>query len=131
MWRGGASGEWHGSPGWPRETVRKMLEYLTPSGYQRQKLVWRPKLGPWRAAIKFAVKPFMNPARGVAIRHRSPAELEFSFSASLRKQQHGDRSAGRVLIYRLIGASSQRQLSAGATAVKIASITCTLYATPN
>jgi transposase len=37
--------------GLARKTVRKMLEYPAPPGYQRQKPVGRPKLGPWQAAI--------------------------------------------------------------------------------
>src|SRR4051795_6244301 len=37
--------------GLARKTVRKMLEYPVPPGYQRQKPVRRPKLGPWQAAI--------------------------------------------------------------------------------
>src|SRR6201997_5807941 len=37
--------------GLARKTVRKMLEYPAPPGYQRQKPVQRPKLGPWQAAI--------------------------------------------------------------------------------
>jgi hypothetical protein len=37
--------------GLARKTVRKMLAYPSPPGYQRQKPVRRPKLGPWQAAI--------------------------------------------------------------------------------
>ena len=37
--------------GLARKTVRKMLDYPAPPGYQRQKPVRRPKLGPWQAAI--------------------------------------------------------------------------------
>ncbi len=33
--------------GLSRETVRKMLQYAVPPGYQRQQPVKRPKLGPW------------------------------------------------------------------------------------
>ena len=37
--------------GLARKTVRKMLEYSLPPGYQRQKPVRRPKLGPWQGVI--------------------------------------------------------------------------------
>ena len=37
--------------GLARKTVRKMLEYSAPPGYQRQKPVRRPKLGPWLGVI--------------------------------------------------------------------------------
>ena len=37
--------------GLARKTVRKMLAFSLPPGYQRQKPVRRPKLGPWQAVI--------------------------------------------------------------------------------
>jgi transposase len=37
--------------GLARKTVSKMLEYPLPPGYQRQKPVRRPKLGPWQGVI--------------------------------------------------------------------------------
>src|SRR6202795_1179861 len=37
--------------GLSRETVRKMLQYAVPPGYQRQQPIRRPKLGPWLGVI--------------------------------------------------------------------------------
>ena len=37
--------------GFSRETVRKMLKYAVPPGYQRQQAIRRPKLGPWLGVI--------------------------------------------------------------------------------
>ena len=37
--------------GLSRETVRKMLQYAVPPGYQRQQPIKRPKLGPWVGMI--------------------------------------------------------------------------------
>ena len=37
--------------GLARKTIGKMLEYSVPPGYQRQKPVLRPKLGPWLGVI--------------------------------------------------------------------------------
>ena len=37
--------------GLSRETVRKMLHYAVPPGYQRQQPIKRPKLGPWLGVI--------------------------------------------------------------------------------
>jgi transposase len=37
--------------GLSRETVRKMLQYAVPPGYQRQQPIQRPKLGPWLGVI--------------------------------------------------------------------------------
>jgi transposase len=39
-----------------RETVRKMLRYAVPPGYQRQQPVKRPKLGPWLGVIDAILK---------------------------------------------------------------------------
>jgi hypothetical protein len=38
--------------GLARKTVRKMLAYAAPPGYQRKKTVARPKLGPWLGLAK-------------------------------------------------------------------------------
>jgi transposase len=37
--------------GLSRETVRKMLQYAVPPGYQRRQVIKRPKLGPWLGVI--------------------------------------------------------------------------------
>ena len=37
--------------GLSRETVREMLAYAVPPGYQRQQAIRRPKLGPWLGVI--------------------------------------------------------------------------------
>src|ERR1039458_2523483 len=37
--------------GLSRETIRKMLQYAVPPGYQRQQPIKRPKLGPWLGVI--------------------------------------------------------------------------------
>jgi transposase len=37
--------------GLSRETVRKMLQYAVPPGYQRQQPIKRPKLGPWLGVV--------------------------------------------------------------------------------
>jgi transposase len=37
--------------GLSRDTVRKMLEFAVPPGYQRQQPIKRPKLGPWIGVI--------------------------------------------------------------------------------
>jgi transposase len=37
--------------GLARKTIRKMLAYAVPPGYERKKPVKRPKLGPWLGII--------------------------------------------------------------------------------
>ncbi|WP_064742779.1 IS21 family transposase [Edaphobacter aggregans] len=49
--RVGVSVRWPREFGLSRETVRKMLEYAVPPGYQRQQPIKRPKLGPWLGVI--------------------------------------------------------------------------------
>ena len=43
--------------GFSRETVRKMLQYAVPPGYQRQQPIKRPKLGPWLGVIDAILPP--------------------------------------------------------------------------
>src|ERR1022692_71855 len=38
------------------QTVRKMLKFILPPGYQRQQPIQRPKLGPWIGVIDQIVK---------------------------------------------------------------------------
>lgn len=42
--------------GLSRETVRKMLQFAVPPGYQRQQPIKRPKLGPWVEVIDAILK---------------------------------------------------------------------------
>ena len=49
--RGSANGRRRVGSGFARETVRKMLRYATPPGYQRSKPARRPKLGPYTGII--------------------------------------------------------------------------------
>src|SRR5437868_15173825 len=37
--------------GLSRKTIRKMLQYSLPPGYERRKPIERPKLGPWLGII--------------------------------------------------------------------------------
>ena len=41
--------------GLSRKTIRKMLAYSVPPGYERKKPVLRPKLGPWLGIIDQSV----------------------------------------------------------------------------
>ncbi len=49
--RAGVSGAVAREFGLSRETVRKMLQYAVPPGYQRQQPIEHPKLGPWLSVI--------------------------------------------------------------------------------
>ncbi len=60
--------------GLSRETVRKVLQYAVPPGYQRQQPIKRPKLGPWLGVIDAI--PNDDKQRPVKQRHTSKRVFE-------------------------------------------------------
>ena len=64
--------------GLARKTVSKMLTYSAPPGYQRQKPVQRPKLGPWQGAIDAILEDDKLRAGGPAIDFAIPLVLGFA-----------------------------------------------------
>ncbi len=67
--------------GLSRDTVRKMLEYAVPPGYQRQQPIKRPKLGPWLGVIDATLNDDkLRPAK-----QRHTAKRIFD----LLKEEHG------------------------------------------
>jgi transposase len=67
--------------GLSRETVRKMLQYAVPPGYQRQQPIQRPKLGPWLGVIDAILED--DKRRPAKQRHTSKRIFE------RLKQEHG------------------------------------------
>jgi transposase len=67
--------------GLARMTVRKMLEYSLPPGYQRQQPVRRPKLGPWLGVIDAILKD--DKSRPAKQRHTAKRIFE------RLKEEHG------------------------------------------
>lgn len=67
--------------GLSRETVRKMLQYAVPPGYQRQQPIRRPKLGPWLGVIDAILHDDMQ--RPVKQRHTAKRIFEWL------KEEHG------------------------------------------
>jgi transposase len=67
--------------GLSRETVRKMLQYAVPPGYQRQQPIKRPKLGPWLGVIDAILED--DKQRPAKQRHTSKRIFE------RLKQEHG------------------------------------------
>jgi transposase len=57
-----------------RDTVRKMLQYAVPPGYQRQQPIKRPKLGPWVGVIDAILND--DKQRPVKQRHTSKRIFE-------------------------------------------------------
>ncbi len=64
-----------------RETVRKMLQYAVPPGYQRQQPIKRPKLGPWVGVIEAILND--DKQRPAKQRHTSKRVFE------RLKEEHG------------------------------------------
>jgi transposase len=60
--------------GLSRDTVRKMLRYAVPPGYQRQQPIKRPKLGPWLGVIDAILND--DKQRPVKQRHTSKRIFE-------------------------------------------------------
>src|SRR6204780_1115863 len=67
--------------GLSRETVRKMLQYAVPPGYQRQQPIKRPKLGPWLGVIDAILED--DKQRPVKQRHTAKRIFE------RRREEHG------------------------------------------
>ena len=67
--------------GLSRETVRKMLQYAVPPGYQRQQPIKRPKLGPWLGVIDAILED--DKQRPVKQRHTAKRIFE------RLKEEHG------------------------------------------
>ncbi len=67
--------------GLSRDTVRKMLQYAVPPGYQRQQPIRRPKLGPWLGVIDAILED--DTQRPVKQRHTAKRIFD------RLKQEHG------------------------------------------
>ena len=67
--------------GLSRDTVRKMLQYAVPPGYQRQQPIKRPKLGPWLGVID----AILNDDKQRPVKQRHTAKRIFE----RLKEEHG------------------------------------------
>jgi len=67
--------------GLSRETVRKMLQYAVPPGYQRQQPIGRPKLGPWVSVVD----AILNDDKQRPVKQRHTAKRIFE----RLKEEHG------------------------------------------
>ncbi len=116
--------------GLARKTVRKMLEYPVPPGYQRQKPVWRPKLGPWKGAIDAILEEDKNRPR----RQRHTAKRIFE----RLREEHGytggytivkdyvrqSKLGAREMFVPLSHAPGEAQADFGEALVVIAGVEC-------
>jgi transposase len=114
--------------GLSRETVRKMLQYAVPPGYQRQQPIKRPKLGPWLGVIDAILNDDMQrPAkqRHTAKRIFERLQEEHQFTGGYTIVKDYVRSAelhSREMFIPLTHAPGEAQVDFGEALVAIAGV---------
>src|ERR1035438_10391716 len=111
-----------------RETVRKMLRYAVPPGYQRQQPVKRPKLGPWLRAIDAILEE--DKRRSARQRHtakrifeRLRAEYAFSGGYTIVKDYvHTQKLRSQEMFVPLVHTPGEAQADFGEALVVVAGV---------
>jgi transposase len=114
--------------GLSRETVRKMLQYAVPPGYQRQQAIKRPKLGPWLGVIDAILDD--DQQRSVKQRHTAKRiferlKEEHGFTGGYTIVKDYARSAelhGREMFIPLTHAPGETQVDFGEALVVISGV---------
>jgi transposase len=114
--------------GLSRETVRKMLQYAVPPGYQRQQPIRRPKLGPWLGVID----AILNNDKQSPIKQRHTAKRifdrlrdEHSFTGGytiVKDYVRGEQLRSREMFVPLTHAPGEAQADFGEALVVIAGV---------
>ena len=110
------------------ETVRKMLRYAVPPGYQRQQPVKRPKLGPWLGAIDAILEEDKRrPARqrhtAKRIFERLRAEYAFSGGYTIVKDYvHTQKLRSQEMFVPLVHTPGEAQADFGEALVVVAGV---------
>jgi len=111
-----------------RETVRKMLEYAVPPGYQRQQPIKRPKLGPWLGVIDAILKddkqrPAKQRHTAKRIFERLKAEHGFTGGYTIVKDYvHTSTLRGQEMFVPLAHPAGEAQVDFGEAMVFIAGV---------
>src|SRR5271169_6052688 len=111
-----------------RETVRKMLEYAVPPGYQRQQPIKRPKLGPWLGVIDAILKddkqrPAKQRHTAKRIFERLKAEHGFTGGYTIVKDYvHTSTLHGQEMFVPLAHPAGEAQVDFGEAMVFIAGV---------
>jgi transposase len=114
--------------GLSRETVRKMLEYAVPPGYQRQQPIKRPKLGPWLGVIDAILaddkqRPVKQRHTAKRIFDRLKEEHGFAGGYTIVKDYvRGEEVRGREMFVPLMHAPGEAQADFGEALVAIAGV---------
>src|SRR5258705_7764212 len=114
--------------GLSRDTVRKMLQYAVPPGYQRQQPIKRPKLGPWLGVIDAILND--DKQRPVKQRHTSKRIFErlkeergFTGGYTIVKDYvRGEQLRSREMFVPLTHAPGEAQVDFGEALVVIAGV---------
>ena len=119
--------------GLAHKTVRKMLEYSAPPGYQRQKPVRRPKLGPWQGAIDAILEddkqhPRKQRHTDKRIFERLRAEHSYSGGCTIMKDYvRSSKIGGQEMFVPLVHAPGEAQADFGQAQVVIAGVESTAH----
>jgi transposase len=111
-----------------RETVRKMLRYAVPPGYQRQQPVKRPRLGPWLGAIDAILEEDKRrPAkqRHTAKRIFERLRTEYAFSGGytiVKDYVRTQRLRSQEMFVPLVHAPGEAQADFGEALVVVAGV---------
>ncbi len=116
--------------GLARKTVGRMLEYALPPGYQRQKPIKRPKLGPWQGVIDTILAD--DKARPPKQRHtakrifeRLRAEYEYAGGYTIVKDYvRSSKIGGQEMFVPLSHSPGEAQADFGEAMVVIAGVEC-------
>jgi transposase len=114
--------------GLSRETVRKMLKYAVPPGYQRQQPVKRPKLGPWTGVIDAILaddkqRPAKQRHTAKRIFERLKNERQFTGGYTIVKDYvRGEQVRSREMFVPLTHAPGEAQADFGEAVVVIAGV---------
>ena len=114
--------------GLSRDTVRKMLQFAAPPGYQRQQPIKRPKLGPWQGVIDAILeddkqRPAKQRHTAKRIFDRLREEHQFSGGYTIVKDYvRGEQLRSREMFIPLTHAPGEAQADFGESLVAIAGV---------
>src|SRR5450631_3829476 len=114
--------------GLSRETIRKMLQYAVPPGYQRQQPIKRPKLGPWLGVIDAILdddkqRPVKQRHTAKRIFERLREEHGFTGGYTIVKDYvRGEQLRSREMFVSLTHAPGEAQMDFGEALVLISGV---------
>lgn len=109
--------------GLSRDTVRKMLQYAVPPGYQRHQPIKRPKLGPWQFVIDAILEDDKQRHTDKRIFDRLREEHQFTGGYTIVKDYvRGEQLRSREMFIPLTHAPGEAPTDFGEALVVIAGV---------